>query len=284
VAGKLVTDIIGKHAGKRIVVMGGAPSLPGAVAGLDADVWISANQHGAMLRPVDYIYAADVHHQVMKLEGKRMPMAHLLHPFGVPVISKRWWADYRIPADQFPITGNSGLQAIGAAVLLGANPVIVAGIEMYRTGHTYYHAPSAVSSGNRRDDSEVARVIAELVEAVKGQNVRRIGCPLLPFPEYDPAEVFDTQPPLPAWASAILTAQQHPFRVRWSFMRAGEEFKGGEIVMLTDKEAAEARMAKRLSPCEPGRVPTVQPQRTQGTRPAANSLVQSARKRTVIRL
>ena len=253
---RLITDLIGKHDGNKAVVMGGGMSLPAAVDSVAGDaIWISANQHGAKLlqdrgRRADYIYAADVFHQVMRLEGKKMHMAHLLRPFGAPIISKRWWPDFRIPTSMFPITGNSGLQAIGAAILLGCYPIIVAGIEMYRGAGTYFHEPGGKSSGLDRRDEDITAVVDECAAAVAGWPVRKIGCPLLPFPDYNPAETF-TAPTMPPWALQIAQATAQEWRVRWSFRRHGEEFKGRDVILLTPQEAGEARMSPRLAPLNP---------------------------------
>src|SRR5690606_9581381 len=59
---KTFHELIGKHAGKRIVVMDAWPTLSADIKCLIAYVWISANEHGAKVRKDDYVVAMDASH------------------------------------------------------------------------------------------------------------------------------------------------------------------------------------------------------------------------------
>lgn len=170
-----VSAIGNKYAGRPAVVMGGAPSMPESLKLCPADaVYISANQHGAMLRPCDFILCVDHRHQVLGI-----PMRLMLQRYGYPIVGMQEGADYVMP---WRYDGNSGLHAIIFACLLGCNPVIAIGIEMFK-GKTYFHDPDAKSSGFDKSDEFLERVLAELEGLVMGCNVVHIGCNL-PFPEY----------------------------------------------------------------------------------------------------
>lgn len=121
---KTVRDLAGLHAGQRIVVMGGSPDLADDIKGLKADVWISANEHGAKLRPVDYIVAMDPNHSV---KGGRMD-EHLHAVSDAPIISGEVFADYLlVDWPQAPRRILSGIIGAWVAWLMGGHPVILAG-------------------------------------------------------------------------------------------------------------------------------------------------------------
>src|SRR5690606_19762695 len=52
-------DLILAHKGKRICVMGGAPSLAADLETVKADIYISTNAHGVGLVEPDYLLAMD---------------------------------------------------------------------------------------------------------------------------------------------------------------------------------------------------------------------------------
>lgn len=153
--------------------MGGAPSLPEALKHCPEDaVYISANQHGAMLRKVDYIFYTDRVHQTTNA-----PMRLILKKYGAPLVGPQPDADYVMVSD---IEANSGIRAILFAGLLGCDPIIVTGIEMYQ-GQTYWHDPVGKSTGYDKDKNKVTAMLGELVRLTQGMNVVQIGCNL-PFP------------------------------------------------------------------------------------------------------
>jgi hypothetical protein len=170
-----ISAIGNKYAGRPAVVMGGAPSMPAAVAQCPADaVYISANQHGAMLRKCDFVVCVDQRHQVLGI-----PMRLMLQRYGYPIVGMHEGCDYVMP---WRYDGNSGLHAILFACLLGCSPVIATGIEMFK-GKTYFHDPDAKSSGFTKPEEFVERVLAELEGLVAGCDVQQVDCNL-PFPKY----------------------------------------------------------------------------------------------------
>lgn len=125
---KPLSDLIMKHAGKRICIMGGGKSLADDLKNIKADVWISVNDHGARRRKVDYIVCMDNIHT-----GNKMEMRHYLRQFSdAPVISPWHWGDYQICRwPDYPYLFNSGVIASWVAYLMGAHPLIFAGFDCY---------------------------------------------------------------------------------------------------------------------------------------------------------
>ncbi len=170
-----VSELAGKYKGRPAVVMGGAPSLPEALKHCPADaVYISANQHGALLRKVDYIVYTDRAHQ-----RTNCPMRLMLKKYGAPLVAPQLDADYFM---ETTIQANSGIRAILLAGILGCDPIIVTGIEMYQ-GKTYFHDPEAKSSGFNKDPDKINAMLGELVMVTSHLNIQQINCNL-PFPEY----------------------------------------------------------------------------------------------------
>jgi hypothetical protein len=189
-----VSDLADVYRGATAVVMGGAPSLSYALTHCpDEAIYISANHHGALLRPVDFIVYTDRLHQVTYA-----PMSYVLRQYGAPLVSVREEADYRVP-EMF--AGNSGLQAILFACMIGCDPVIVTGIEMFK-GKTYFHDPDYPSSGFDKDPAFTKRAIRDLVELTQGCNVVQIGCNL-PFAAYDKFANYPTAV-RPEWMRDIM--------------------------------------------------------------------------------
>lgn len=208
-------DLILKHRGKRIVVMGGAPSLAEEIEGLQADVWISANEHGAKLRQVDYIVAMDERHG-----GLRVNMREHLRQFSdAPIIGPWAFNDYTLHTwPGSPRKGLSGMVATWAAWVMGGHPVILAGFDGY--GGSKLH--------------ETQRVAGDIKGAV-----RVMGGALAKFwPVYDPGEKFGRYKP----HSAILGLQGVQGEITIRFRKPtefrGESVTGGHEVRVMRHEAA----------------------------------------------
>lgn len=140
---KLLSEIALSFAGRPIVAMGGAPCLTSDLERIrSAACWVSANQHGHLARPADYIVCADIFHQVT---GKAM--ADEMAGYGVPVISPYLWSDIRIPDHPQDFPMNSGILALYVAAVLGGHPVIAAGFEFFEGG-TYHHDEKAKTNGH----------------------------------------------------------------------------------------------------------------------------------------
>lgn len=233
---QLVGSVAMTMTGFPVVVMGGGPSLPMQLATLRHDVvaWISANEHGARYRQADYIVCVDqVHCETKESMEKR------LRPFRVPIVSPLQWADYRLP--EWELQCNSGLVSVFLAYLLGACPIIVAGVDCYQGG-TYWHDASAASVSNGRPESFFLDRAAELRDAMPGAVVRPMGGVLTRlWTPYNPAEYFDPfgyRVPEKVQQAAVQLAQQ-PFRARQGFnWRGREHIPTGGRLWLTEAEAA----------------------------------------------
>ncbi len=99
------------------------------IKNIDADIWISANEHGAKLRNVDYIVNMDETHTV-----KRVRMEPYLKQFSdAPIINPWQWGDYQMFRwPLFPRLMNSGVMASWVGYLMGAHPLILAGFDCYK--------------------------------------------------------------------------------------------------------------------------------------------------------
>lgn len=198
---KLVTELFGRWDGKMALVIGGGPSVLGDFKKLTVvpDLVISANEHGFYQDrfKVDLITNVDKIHA-----GKGGPMEGHLRPFGVPIVNRHSWADYRLP--DWTLAANTGLQAIALAALLGANPILVTGIDMWAGGRRYFHdkgakapkpgQPRQLRGAARRRDRERVK---PLVQFCAGAHVRPISGALTEwFKQYDPTEVYKPARPV----------------------------------------------------------------------------------------
>jgi hypothetical protein len=167
------SELAGAYSGRPAMVCGGAPCLVEDVKHAPADaMFLSANEHGCILRPCDFIVCCD------NIETK-------LRPYGIPIIAKRKWADYRI--FEKPVQ-NSGALAAWVAWALGCAPILVGGVEFYQGG-TYHHDHSAKSSGKRVPLSHHLTMWRALLPAAPGAMIRPVSGPLTQiFPIYDSAE------------------------------------------------------------------------------------------------
>lgn len=116
-------DLAGTRPGAALVICGGTGVMDDldGLPEIEFATVLSANSHGCRLpkkwrRPVDFIVAKDHYHTTTKLR-----MEPQLREYGVPIISRQFWADYRML--DWNLQGNSGLTAIAVAAALGANRV-----------------------------------------------------------------------------------------------------------------------------------------------------------------
>lgn len=190
---KLVGTVAGKYAGPMLVV-GGAPGMPEELAslrerGLDLDecTIISANEHAihAGLKPHFACVNDDVHSM---LQVHQEPRMRELMPETL-LLSRHWWADYRSPQ---LMACNSGLKALLYAAILGANPVIVIGVQNYSNGLYFHEAEGRKANPNlAREASYFTKQITLLRKALDGVPVRTVSGPLTHvWPKWDPKEVF----------------------------------------------------------------------------------------------
>jgi hypothetical protein len=186
---RLVGALYRSREGRPAIVVGGGPSAPAQLAGLPASlraqaVYVGANAHafGLGINP-DFIVCKDHRHT----ETKQL-MEEALRPFGVPLVSRQHWADYRLT--QWPLQGNSGMMALGLAVMMGCRPVIPVGFDCYQ-GATYFHDPGAKNVSLGLLDSQWISRYRRLSGRMEMAPIRAVGGPLARvFPHFDPAEGY----------------------------------------------------------------------------------------------
>lgn len=185
-----LADLIGAHAGRPAFVMGGGESLPADLERAPRDcIYISANQHGCILRACDYIVAIDL----FGARKLKMPdgSERTLRSFGVPVISvRREDADIRIFEKP---TANSGASGAWVAWAFGCAPILIGGMDCY-TGGTYFHDRKAVSTGKAVPLSGHKGRWETMLKVAPGAMIRAMSGPLIGlFPAYDPTEPVQLQ-------------------------------------------------------------------------------------------
>lgn len=182
-----LSDLVHAHVGRPALVMGGGLSLPEHVAHAPANsVFISANQHGCLVRKCDYIVAADGTEEMKTwpVDGRRLG----IWDHGAPIISmRRNLADFVI--FQAPVN-NSGVIATWVAWVMGCAPILLAAMDCYQGG-TYHHDPKAQSSGRSQTLSQHLDKWRALTPHVPGAMIRAMGGILVAkrvFTAYDPGE------------------------------------------------------------------------------------------------
>lgn len=174
-----MSDLIHKHKYHPAIVIGGAPSWPvehqrvqQSLRFEQLPIVLSANDHGAKKVPCNYIVCCD------ELEAR-------LRPFGLPIISKFTWADYRIFDLPLP---NSALMASWAAWIMGCAPIVIVGVECFQ-GKTYLDDPDLKTSGHTLPLKEHLKRWERLKQYAPQGQFRPVSGPLLQvFPAYNPYE------------------------------------------------------------------------------------------------
>lgn len=238
-AQRLITELFHRWADQPILVIGGGPSVLRDLPKLTIKpaCVISANEHAFKQKffPVDLITNVDKRHCLLK-----EPMEKILRPFGVPIVNRHSWADYRLP--DWTMAGNTGMQAIALAALLGASQVIVTGMDMFEGGRTYFYDRGAKPAKHHRPKSALRRRAKERVTPMKtfcaGAHVRPMSGPLTEwFKQYDPAEILKPARPvgyrlrLEEEAHEILCKVETPFR-----MSNDDYTKQGQTLALSQFE------------------------------------------------
>lgn len=168
-------EFILKHHGERVCVIGGAPMTVSQAKRLRADVLISANDHGAKLRPVDYVVAMDDAHAK---EGGSMRERIRQHT-EAPIIGPYSHCDIQLATwPSSPHKLYSGLVAIWAAWAMGAHVILVAGMNGY-DGEPGFLAKA----------SQIAKIVKCEVRVVGGGPLTKF------WPAYDAREKFGDYAP-----------------------------------------------------------------------------------------
>jgi hypothetical protein len=226
-------DLLLRHSGATIAVLGGGESLPEQAARLPADaICLSANQHGCLLRPCDYIVAID------SIEAN-------LRRFGLPIIAPQNWADYRV--SEHPQLPYTGMHAAWVAWMLGARLILLAGMDCYVErpgGQTWWHGPD--TDGRERQFRWQERGW-RMTKACVEVPIRSMGGPTVEiFGAYDQAEVL---PPYVPSERPHLLAQCAGIRVEiLKDHRRGKFHKyfEGQVLELPRDEALKL-MAQRIA-------------------------------------
>ncbi len=208
-----LADLIMKHAGKRICVMGGGPTLATDIETVKADIWISVNDHGARLRDVDYIVAMDNIHT-----GNKRDMRHYLREFSdAPIVSPWHWGQYQMHKwPGFPKLYNSGIMASWVAYLMGGHPVILAGFDCYN------------------GDPKIVRMHEEYAPHIKAKLRVCSGCLVKLWPQYDPKERREKFEVPEIYGPA---REGHiKVRVRTHFEYRGQEYPVGAVLTVPEYE------------------------------------------------
>jgi hypothetical protein len=166
---KLLNELAGHHRGRIAVVIGGAPSRLTEIAQCPEDaVFLSANDHGCKQRRCDYIASLE------NFEA-------LFRPYGVPIISRRPWADFVVQEKRLP---NSAALGAWAAWVMGCAPIIIIGVECYQGG-TYADDSTAKSAGRDRPLAWHLEIWSRLKTVAPGGDFCTVGGPLLTiFPRW----------------------------------------------------------------------------------------------------
>lgn len=175
-------------AGRPALILGGGESLPAQAALAPANaVKFSANQHGALLMPCDFIVSCDdlAHKELERPRSMGGGVFRILD-LKVPIIStRRSISTYFIP--KHPIN-NSGCTAAWVAWALGCAPILLAGMDCF-LGATYWHNAKADSTGKYVPFSHHYGNWLRLQELTPRAMYRSLGGPLADaFPAYNPEE------------------------------------------------------------------------------------------------
>lgn len=218
-------ELVMRHRGARICVMAGGPSLAEDVARVKADIWISVNEHGAKLRPVDYVVAMDNTHTKLKVFMQK----HLRRFTDAPVIGPWHWNDHQLLT--WPLQPRfflSGAIANWAASLMGAHPLILAGFDCYG------------------GDAATVRQHETMKPHSLGE-VRVCSGPLLKFwKQYDPDEMFAPYVAPSALDIDALTDGEVLVKVRKPVQVRGVEWPIGAVIRASRFEVRRQIQHKSL--------------------------------------
>jgi hypothetical protein len=231
-----LSDFIHAHAGRAAIVIGGGESAPETFRMAPADaVAFSANRHGCLLRPCDYIVACDewgTKRKAKMADG----VERSIREWGAPVVSvRRVDADIRI--FERPIA-SSGATGAWVAWVMGCAPILLCGMDCY-IGKAYFHDAKAQTTGRHvPESSHVARWSALPKFAPDGM-FRVLGNGPLTrlFPVYDPAE--PVRPP--ARPESVHGAMGETVRLKRPLKLVGQTVPDGVDVVLSTSEARRAR-------------------------------------------
>lgn len=244
---RTVRDLVGFGHGVPAVIMGGGPSLDAAIPQCpSAAIYVSVNAHGCKYflrhpdpeRRVSLIVACD------KIESK-------VKPFGLPMVSRHLFAEFRI---LFMPAPSSGMTAAWVARLAGCTPIILTGMDLY-DGATYADDPTARSNSFTLAPRQHLRRWQQMVSKYPAQ-YRTVGCsPLLEhlvgrYDQKEPVQAPANREQINSELNGcwLRLAQRQTIRLR--------DFAAGEILELTRGEAQRITRLRLGTLMRPGEIET----------------------------
>lgn len=214
--GQPLSELVMRHRGKRICLMGGGPTLSEDLAGVKADVFVSCNEHGSKVRRADYVMAMDNIHTRLKVPMKQHIRAHT----DAPIIGPWGWCDYTM--NTWPLSPRvimTGVVGSWVCALMGAHPLILAGFDVY--------GGDGLAMGQH--EQYVSKVFAE---------VRVMSGPLLKWwPQYDRNERMSKYAPPDVFKAEPDLLKECRVRVLKAVEINGEEWPVGSILTVARHEA-----------------------------------------------
>ena len=220
------------HRGKKIAVMGGAPCLAEHLTkGVEADVWISANHHGILLRKADYLLCMD---EVVKQHGNTPFPDFVRAHSDAKIISPYHWADHQLVTwPQHPRLVLSGMVATWAAFMMGAKSIVLLGMDGYGGDPGYID-----------EARKMARDVHCPVRVVGGGALAKV------WPEYKPGERFTGRytphTSINAWLNIderVTVEAIKPCEVRGTMLAKGEQTK---VMRFEVRRLLKHRMLKEV--------------------------------------
>lgn len=183
--------LVHAHYGLPGIVMGGGHSITEGMAAAPRNgIYVSANDHGLRWladhpkdgRRCSYGVCADkielrMRHDVRPGKGD---------PWGVPLIARHMWGDYRMLHMPGRLTGQAAAWCLR---VMGCSPIILIGMDLY-DGATYFDDPKAHSTGRSSPPTHHLKHWHDFVGRYPGM-YRVIGCNKIlrqRLGVYDPAE------------------------------------------------------------------------------------------------
>lgn len=259
---RTVRELIHRHVGRCAVILGGGPSLSQYIDRAPRDaLYIAVNDHGLRLlkdrpelqpRAASYVVACDRIEERARfdigprdLPGPRRDRA----PWGLPVISRHMWADYRLTFLPAP---NSGMTAAWLARLMGCAPIVLMGMDLW-SGKTYHDAPDAKSTGQSIADTQHLRRWVTMLGRYPAQ-YRTLGCSHLlqrRCAHYDPSEPADK----PIAAEKLAQELQSVWvRLSRDTPVSHRPFSAGSVLEVRASEAEKLIRTKKAVRSKPGEV------------------------------
>lgn len=225
-------DLILKHTGLVICILG-ATATPEMIDSVKADIFISANEHGAKLTEVDYVLAMD---DVHTKDGTNM-MARIRAVTDAPVIGPfRDQNDIHLASwPDAPRRYYTGAVSVWMAWAMGASEVVLVGMDCYLD-----------EDGNYNESCfERYRQISEIVKCPVRIATDDFSNPLTElFPAYDPKEFTKKElkafQPHPSIEAMLQTTGEIQVRVRKPTFLQGRPVHRNQILTGEKQEFARA--------------------------------------------